>query len=156
GNVDERMPPKTDPLSREQVKVLQAWITQGAKWPDAAVAPAGRREMVVTDDDRRHWSYRPLTMVKLPMVRDADWWRKSVDRFIVAALEARKIRPNTSADRRTLIRRLSFDLLGLPPTPEEVEKFAADTRPTAYAELVERMLASPHYGERWGRHWLDL
>src|SRR5262249_3451639 len=116
----------------------------------------GRREMVVTDEDRRHWSYRPLQVIDPPAVRDAAWCRTPIDRFILAAIETRGIRPNTGADRRTLIRRLYFDLLGLPPAPEEVDAFIADTRATAYKDLVDRLLASPRYGERWGRHWLDV
>jgi mono/diheme cytochrome c family protein len=157
GNAEERMPPKAEPLSREQIKVLRAWIDQGADWPPAGGAPAGgRRGLVVTDEDRRHWSYRPLRVVAPPVPRDALWCRTPVDRFVVAALEARGIRPNAPADRRTLIRRLFFDVLGLPPAPGEVEAFVADDRPAAYEELVERLLASPRYGERWGRHWLDV
>ena len=156
-DVGERMPLKTEPLSREQIKVLRAWIEQGANWPETATTPAaGRREMVVTEEDRRHWSYRPLQRVSPPAIKDAAWCRTPIDRFIVAALEARGIHPNAPADRRSLIRRLYFDLLGLPPAPEEVERFIADARPTAYEELVERLLASPRYGERWGRHWLDV
>jgi hypothetical protein len=156
-DADGRMPPKAGPLGREQIKVLRAWIEQGADWPETAAAPAGgRREMVVTDEDRRHWSYRPLKAVGPPVPEEARWCRTPIDRFIVAALEARGIRPSAPADRRTLIRRLYFDVLGLPPAPEEVEAFVADPRPAAYEELVERLLASPHYGERWGRHWLDV
>lgn len=156
-NADDRMPPKSEPLTREQIKTLRAWIEQGASWPETGPAPAaGRREMVVTDEDRQHWSFRPLQAVSAPAVRDAGWCRTPVDRFIAAALEARGIRHNPPADRRTLIRRFYFDLLGLPPAPDEVDTFVADPRPTAYAELVERLLASPRYGERWGRHWLDV
>jgi hypothetical protein len=153
----ERMPPKSDPLNREQIQILRTWIKQGATWPETAEAPkAGRREMVVTDEDRRHWSYRPLRAVDPPIVKAGTWCRTPVDRFIVAALEARGIHANPPADRRVLIRRLYFDMLGLPPSPEEVDAFVADPRPTAYEDLVERLLASPRYGERWGRHWLDV
>jgi hypothetical protein len=160
-NADERMPPRGTPLSRGQVEILRSWIEQGANWPQSRAGPTrartgGRRALVVTDQDRRHWSYLPLKAVALPAPREAPWCRTPVDRFIVAALEARRIRANAAASRRTLIRRLSFDLLGLPPAPEEVEAFVADPRPTAYEDLVERLLASPHYGERWGRHWLDV
>src|SRR5262249_30740067 len=140
-----------------RIKVLRAWIDQGAHWPPAGTASTtARREMLVTDEDRRHWSYRPLKATALPLPTDARWCRTPVDRFIVAALEARRIRPNAPADRRTLIRRLHFALPGLPPAPAEVEAFVADRRPAAYERLVERLLASPHYGERWGRHWLDV
>jgi hypothetical protein len=157
GDAEERMPPKAEPLGREQIRTLRAWIDQGADWPEsAAAATGGRREMVVTDEDRRHWSYRPLKATCPPVPTEALWCRTPVDRFILAALETRGIHPNAPAERRTLIRRLYFDVLGLPPPPGAVEAFVADPRPTAYEELVERLLASPHYGERWGRHWLDV
>jgi Protein of unknown function (DUF1553)/Protein of unknown function (DUF1549)/Planctomycete cytochrome C len=156
-DADERMPPKSAPLSPGQIKILRAWIDQGADWPETAAAPAGgRRELVVTEEDRRHWSYRPLKTAALPAIHDTGWCRTAVDRFLVAALEARGSHPNPPADRRSLIRRLAFDLLGLPPAPEEVEAFVTDPRPDAYEQLVERLLASPRYGERWGRHWLDV
>jgi hypothetical protein len=116
----------------------------------------GRRNLKVTAEDRQHWSYLPLRMVELPSVNDAAWAQGPIDRFVLQALEAKRLRPNPPADRRTLIRRLSFDLLGLPPTPEEVEAFVADRSPRAIDELIERLLNSPHYGERWGRHWLDV
>jgi mono/diheme cytochrome c family protein len=153
----DRMPPNAEPLSREQISVLRNWIEQGASWPETDAPQAeGQRELVVTAEDRQHWSYRPLQAVEAPAVRDPDWCRTPIDRFILAALEEREIRPNPPADRRTLIRRLAFDLLGLPPAPDEVAAFTADNRPEAYAELVERLLDSRHYGERWGRHWLDV
>lgn len=153
----ERMPPKGEPLSRGQIKTLRAWIDQGASWPEAAeAATAGRVEMVVTEEDRQHWSYRPLAAVEPPAVKDRDWCATTIDHFVLAAMEAKGLRPNKRADRRTLIRRVYFDLIGLPPSPEEVEAFVADKRPTAYAELVDKLLDSSHYGERWGRHWLDL
>jgi hypothetical protein len=157
GNADERMPPGGEPLSREQIQLLRAWIDQGADWLRTEGVPAGgHREMVVTDEDRRHWSYRPLQATRPPAPRQAPWCRTPIDRFILAALESRGIRPNAPANRRTLIRRLYFDVLGLPPSPAEVEAFVADPRPSAYEQLVERLLASPHHGERWGRHWLDV
>ncbi|NBR83893.1 MAG: DUF1549 domain-containing protein [Verrucomicrobia bacterium] len=105
---------------------------------------------------RKHWAFQPLRRIESPAVRDAAWPRNDVDRFILAALEAKGLKPSPEADRRTLIRRATFDLLGLPPTPEEVEAFVADTSPQAWERVVDRLLASPHYGERWGRHWLDL
>src|SRR5262245_10679671 len=120
GNTEERMPPNADPLNREQIKILRTWIEQGANWPETGTTPRdGRREMVVTKEDRRHWSYRPLQAVSPPVVNDSGWCRTPVDRFILAALAARGIRPDAPADRRTLIRRLYFDLVGLPPAPEE-------------------------------------
>ena len=156
-DVEERMPPKSPPLSRDEIKMLRAWIDEGADWPAAAAAVTNaRKEMVVTAEDRQHWSYRPLTHVDPPRVHDSGWCRTPVDRFVLASLEARGIRANAVADRRILIRRVYFDLLGLPPSPEEVNAFAADRAPDAYERLVDRLLASPHYGERWGRHWLDV
>jgi mono/diheme cytochrome c family protein len=156
-DASERMPPKSEPLRPEQIQILRSWIAQGASWPDNAALPtAGRREMVITQEDRRHWSYRPLQAVEPPRLKESAWCRTPIDRFIGAALEARGIRASLPADRRTLIRRLYFDLIGLPPSPQEVEAFVADARPAAYEELVDRLLANPRYGERWGRHWLDV
>ncbi len=105
---------------------------------------------------RKHWAFLPLRAAQLPAVKDAAWARNDVDRFILAALEAKGLRPSPEADRRTLIRRVTVDLIGLPPSPEEVETFVKDTSPQAWERVVDRLLASPHYGERWGRHWLDL
>lgn len=153
----ERMPPKGDPLSREQITTLRAWIDQGLHWPEEVDAkPAGRVEMVVTPEDRQHWSYRPLAVIEPPKVKDAKAGASMIDRFIEAALEAKGLHTGKRADPRTLIRRVFFDLTGLPPSPAEVEAFAADPCGSAYEALVDKLLASPHYGERWGRHWLDL
>lgn len=154
---EERMPPNSDPLNRDEIKILRAWIEQGANFPEAASTPsAERREMVVTEEDRQHWSYRPLRKVDPLKINDADTTGTSIDRFIRAALEAKGIRHNPPADRRTLIRRVYFDMLGLPPSPEDVEAFVADPSPQAYDDLIDRLLSSPHYGERWGRRWLDV
>ena len=105
---------------------------------------------------RQHWAFQPLRPTQLPPVKDATWARDDVDRFILAALEGKGLRPSPEASRQTLIRRVTFDLTGLPPSPEEVESFERDTSPLAWERVVDRLLASPHYGERWGRHWLDL
>jgi hypothetical protein len=153
----ERMPLDLPPLTPGQIATLRAWIERGADWPAAGNSrPATGGEMVVTDEDRRHWSYRPLRGVQLPAIGSARWCQTPIDHFILAALEARGIAPSARADRRTLIRRVYFDVLGLPPMPAEVEAFELDPSPHAYERLVDRLLASPHYGERWGRHWLDL
>ena len=155
-DASERMPLEAEPLPAEQIKLLRAWIEQGAEWPERISGPTSDRgEMVVTDDDRQHWSYRPLRAVAIPEISDP-WCQTPLDRFILTALAAKGIAPNPPASRRTLIRRVYFDLIGLPPSPEEVEAFVADPSPRAYEELVDRLLASRHYGERWGRHWLDL
>jgi hypothetical protein len=103
-----------------------------------------------------HWSFRPVQSADVPAVRDASWPRTPVDRFVLARLEDQHLEPAPEADRRTLVRRIYFDLIGLPPSGEEVEAFASDSAPDAYERLVDRLLASPHYGERWGRHWLDV
>ena len=105
---------------------------------------------------RKHWAFQPLRTTHLPPTQDAAWARNDVDRFILAALEAKGLRPSPAADRPTLIRRVTQDLIGLPPSPEEIESFVNDPSPQAWERVVDRLLTSPHYGERWGRHWLDL
>jgi cytochrome c553 len=145
---DRLMPPKGERLTREQIGVLRAWIDQGADWPGAAEAA----------DPREWWSLRPLSRPPLPELNAADhaWTRNAVDRFILAKLREKGLAPSREADRRTLIRRLYFDLIGLPPTPNEVDTFVKDQSADAYERLVDRLLASPHHGERWARHWLDV
>ncbi|MFN3650165.1 MAG: DUF1549 domain-containing protein [Armatimonadota bacterium] len=136
-----RMPPGS-PLPAAEQEVLRRWIAAGAQWPGS--------------EESSWWSLRPLRRPAMPRVRRAAWVRSPIDAFVLARLEAQGLSPAPTADRRTLIRRLSFDLIGLPPTPEEVEAFVSDRRPDAYDRLVDRLLASPRYGERWARHWLDL
>lgn len=148
---DLRMPPKGDPLSPEQVERLRRWIDQGAPWPDTASR--------VLEDPLAWWSLQPLRRPEVPEPaepQDARALRHPVDAFITARLHGSGLAPAPEADRRTLIRRLSFDLLGLPPTPEEVAAFVGDSHPQAYENLVDRLLASPHFGERWARQWLDV
>src|SRR5262245_10926045 len=155
---DLKMPPKGK-LSEADLTALVAWVRDGAVWPEAvgtAKPAATDRRALVTDEDRAFWAFRPVRDPVPPAVRDESWPASPLDRFILAGLEAAGLRPAPQADRRTLIRRLTFDLTGLPPTPEEVAAFLADDRPDAYARLADRLLASPAYGERWGRHWLDL
>ncbi len=144
-------------LTDAQIRHLAAWIDLGAPYDRPLLDKGGgKKPLVVTDEDRRFWSFRPLARAPLPAVKDAAWCRTPVDRFILAALEARGLAPNSSADKRTLLRRACFDLTGLPPSPEEVRQFLADTGEGAYERLLDRLLASPHYGERWARHWLDV
>jgi mono/diheme cytochrome c family protein len=142
------MPPKGERLPAEQVAVLRAWIDAGAKWPDGADGGA----------EALWWSLRPLVKPRLPTLTaaDAQWARTPVDAFVIGKLRAKGLAPAPEAERRTLVRRLYFDLVGLPPAPEEVEAFVKDDQPDAYEKLVDRLLASPAYGERWGRHWLDV
>jgi hypothetical protein len=141
------MPPKGT-LAPEQIATLRAWVAAGASYPDAPLQP--RRA------GPDWWSLRPIRRPELPAARRPGWARTPVDAFVLARLDTAGLAPAPEADRPTLIRRATFDLTGLPPTPEEVAAFAADARPDAYERLVERLLASPAYGERWGRHWLDV
>jgi mono/diheme cytochrome c family protein len=148
----QKMPPGKTKLTEPQVAIVRAWIQEGAlaDRPDAAAAAP-----VVSSKDREFWAFRPPERPELPRVEGAARVRTPIDAFVLAKLEAKGLTFAPDADRVTLLRRLSFDLLGLPPSPEEVDAFLADARPGAYERLVDRLLASPHYGERWGRHWLD-
>jgi cytochrome c553 len=146
---DKVMPPKGERLSAEQVGLLRAWIDQGASWPDAAAGEAGTAEV--------WWSLRPLTRPAVPGIPNLkSQISNPIDAFVLAKLQAAGLEPSPEADRRTLLRRVTFDLTGLPPAPEEVEAWLSDTSPGAYERLVDRLLASPAYGERWARHWLDV
>jgi hypothetical protein len=148
---DLKMPPEgKTPLTAEEIGHIRAWIAQGAKWPKDAGHLAG------STVQSNHWAFQPVRQLAAPAVANRAWVRNPIDAFVLARLEAEKIVPSPEADRVTHIRRLSLDLLGLPPTPEEVSEFVQDDAPSAYERLVDRLLASPHYGERWGRHWLDL
>jgi hypothetical protein len=149
----DRMPPK-HPLSAADKELLRAWIAGGAAWGSDPIDP-----FRVTTSRRAGadwWALQPVRRPPLPPVRDGGWVRNPIDAFVLQRLEAHGLRPSAAADRRTLIRRLSFDLLGLPPAPAEVEAFVRDERCDAYERLVERYLASPQYGVRWARHWLDV
>jgi len=145
---DDQMPPEGHRLPAAEVATLQRWIASGAPWPSGGTPAAPGKS--------KHWSFQPLATVTIPQVRETGWAATPVDRFILAAQEAQGLHPNPEAPRRTLIRRLYFDLLGLPPPPEEIDAFESDPSPAAYEHLVDRLLADPHYGERWGRHWLDV
>jgi mono/diheme cytochrome c family protein len=147
---DVVMPQKGDRLTAEQIGLLRAWIDQGASWPDAASTPHATRH-------RPHWSLKPVIRPPLPPISNLkSQISNPIDAFILAKLADKNLTQSPPADRRTLIRRLYVDLIGLPPTPEEVEQFVNDRRRDAYDQLVERLLNSPHYGERWARHWLDV
>ncbi len=148
------MPPKSK-LPDAVVADFERWITMGAPDPrDGQAVPV--RAGIDLEAGRRFWSYQPARKKTPPPVARADWPRTDIDRFLLAALEARNLRPVGDADRATLSRRLAFDLVGMPPTPEEIDAFVADPAPDAYERLVDRLLASPRFGERWGRHWLDV
>jgi hypothetical protein len=147
-----KMPAEGPPLSVEQVGKLTAWIEGGATWPKDVVLNSGA-------SNSRHWAYQPIADQPVPPVKNAAWARNGIDRFILARLEKEGIAPSPEADPVTLIRRVSLDLIGLPPTRREVDEFLrgwASKPEIAYEALVDRLLASPHYGERWGRHWLDM
>ncbi len=156
---DLQMPPDGR-LTDAQIADLVRWVEMGAPHPDgdwvgddsARTKPANENSA----DGSDHWAFQPPTRPPLPEVQDASWPRTPVDHFVLAKMEAAGISPAPPADRRTLIRRATFDLIGLPPTPAEVDAFVADDSPQAFAKVVDRLLASPRYGERWGRHWLDV
>jgi hypothetical protein len=152
-----RMPPRSK-LPDSQVTDLTAWVAIGAPWPNSAAVAGGPtgKETFNLKERRKHWAWQPLHAVTPPPVRSVTWTQSPIDAFILAGLEANGSTPAPPAERRSLIRRLTFDLIGLPPTPAQIDAFLADRAPDAYERLVERLLSSPHYGERWGRHWLDL
>jgi hypothetical protein len=146
-----RMPPEDsgDALSAEEVGVLRAWIEQGAKWPDGADG-----DVKLAGQD--HWAYQPPKAHVPPDVRDVNWSRTAVDRFILARLDKEGLKPSAEFDRPRLLRRVALDITGIPPSVEDVDAFVADERPDAYEQAVDRLLASPKYGERWAAMWLDL
>jgi cytochrome c553 len=148
---DRVMPPKGERLSPEKIGILRAWIDQGANWPEGV-------DKAIMADKADHWAYKPLTRPSAPQAADpkwAQWPRNPVDQFVLSKLLEKGLMPSPEADRRTLIRRVTLDLTGLPPSPKEVDDFVADPDPNAYDTLVDRLLASPRYGECWARHWLD-
>lgn len=152
------MPSKADPLPVDAIAKLAAWIDAGAPYDKPLIEKVGakRPRATVSDDDRKFWSFAPLASVAVPAVKNTTWPRTDIDRFILAKLEDKGLAPNSHADRRKLIRRAYLDLLGLPPKPDEVESFVNDPDPKSWEKLIDRLLVSPHYGERWARHWLDL
>ena len=146
-----KMPPKRK-LSPQQIADFEAWIKRGVPDP----RKGGKATRRLPAKHRRHWAFIPPKEHPLPDVKAREWPRTPIDRFILAGLEAKGLAPSPAADKRTLLRRAAFDLIGLPPAPEEADAFLTDDDPKAYERLVERLLDSPHYGERWGRHWLDI
>ena len=143
-----KMPPDGKKLTEAQIADFEAWVKMGAPWPDTAEAKKSARES--------WWSLEPVKAPIVPKVRSVGWVCNPIDAFVISKLEARKISPAAPADKRTLIRRVTYDLTGLPPTSGEVERFIADKAPNAYDKVVDRLLASPRYGERWARHWMDV
>ncbi len=135
--------------------MLAEWIDAGAKTirPEPESLPAGD---IVTEEDRQHWSFQPIDAPSIPVVKHPELVRSPIDAFLLAKLEEKGLSFSPEADRETLIRRVTFDLTGLPPTTEAIDKFVADPSPEAWSSLVDDLLNSPAYGERWGRHWLDV
>jgi hypothetical protein len=150
-----KMPPKGK-LVEAEVAVLVDWVRRGAPDPRTGPAPAREVRTIDVEAGRSHWAFGPLAAPPVPMVTRGDWARNPIDRFIQAAQEAKGLTPGAPAERRVLVRRLYFDITGLPPTPAELDAALADPTPDAYERLVDRLLASPRFGERWSRHWLDL
>lgn len=152
---DLQMPPKGEKLSDREIADLTEWVRRGAPDP-RGLASKGSAPSKYGGVGRQHWSFLPLTKPAVPTVKTPEWSKTPVDNFILAKLEDAGLEPNAAADRRTLIRRVTFDLTGLPPTEAETSAFVADQSPDAYAKVVDRLLASPQYGEKWGRYWLDV
>jgi len=142
---DTIMPPKGERLSAGEVAMISDWIDKGALWPDDGSAARGAE----------HWAFRKPAVQPAPSVGNASWVRTPIDAFILARIEQEGLAPSPEAGRSVLLRRLSLDLIGLPPSSAEVEAFLGDESPEAYESVVDRLLSSPHYGEQWGRHWLD-
>ena len=146
---DEQMPPEGERLSPAQIATLKQWIDEGANWPNGV-------DLAKLEDRRDHWSFKPIQNPQPPSVNDQTWPRSDLDRFILHGLEQAHLRPALEATRVAWLRRVSFDLIGLPPTSEQVDNFLNDHRPDAYEQVVDDLLRSPRYGERWAQHWLDV
>lgn len=151
------MPPKGK-LPSNDIQTLERWVKIGAPWPEEAAPTADVARPVFNLQQRKkdHWVWQPIRSPAIPHVAQRDWPRNDVDHLILARLEAAVVQPAAQADKTALVRRLYFDLIGLPPTPEQAAKYLDDKSPQATERLVDELLASPHFGERWGRHWLDL
>ncbi|MBK5294600.1 MAG: PSD1 domain-containing protein [Acidobacteriia bacterium] len=150
-----KMPP-AGKLPESDISVLREWVERGAPWPDSSSAVAPGTAMGNVKASAGHWAFQPLRKEAPPRVAHESWVRSPIDRFILSKQEARQLRPAGAADRLTLLRRAAFDLTGLPPTSEDIRMFMRDLSPEAFASAVDRFLASPRYGEKWGRHWLDV
>jgi hypothetical protein len=151
---DLAMPWNGDPLATDEIRDLEEWVRQGAYWPTER--STDRQDSGAPREPSSFWSFQPLRAPDRPVVQEKSWPRTDLDYFVLAQLEEVGLEPSSPADRHTLLRRLSLDLIGLPPTVEEIDGFIGDTSAAPHERLVERLLASPHYGERWARHWLDV
>ncbi|MEP6755398.1 MAG: PSD1 and planctomycete cytochrome C domain-containing protein [Chthonomonadales bacterium] len=153
-----KMPP-SGKLPQSEIDTLTAWVNSGAAWPEKTVlAPSATKTMSppVNAETMKFWSFQPVRKIAVPSVKNTAWVSNPIDRFILSKLESNGLQPAPAAGKAALLRRLTYDLIGLPPTPDQVKAFVADTSPNAYEKVVDRLLASPQYGEKWGRHWLDL
>ena len=154
-DADLRMPRNADKLSDREIDGFIEWIRAGAEWAEAE-APIALPRRAITEEERGFWSFRPLSKPEVPTPDTEGWAKTAVDRFVLAMLARQGLMPVAAADKRQLVRRATYDLIGLPPTPEEIDDFLEDDAPDSFERVVDRLLASDHYGERWGRHWLDV
>jgi cytochrome c553 len=152
---DLEMPPKVEKLADADIAVLEQWVKMGAPDPREATPEQVTKLTGLNDAAKAHWAYQPVKPQQVPAASDAAWVKSPVDAFILRKLDDNGLKPSSSASKETLIRRATYDLIGLPPSPEEVKAFVEDQSPNAFEKVVDRLLASPHYGERWGRFWLD-
>ncbi|MCC6155240.1 MAG: DUF1549 domain-containing protein, partial [Candidatus Hydrogenedentes bacterium] len=150
-----KMPP-SGKLPDDAIEALRVWVGMGAPWPAGSAPDIPIMDQRIAHARKQHWAFQPIAMPNVPPASDAGWAENPIDAFVLAQLDAKGIKPSPSADKFTLIRRLTFDLTGLPPTQEEITAFEQDNSPEAYEKVVDRLLASPRYGERWGRYWLDV
>ncbi|MCA9032072.1 MAG: DUF1549 domain-containing protein, partial [Planctomycetaceae bacterium] len=150
-----QMPP-AGKLSGKQIAVFRRWVEMGAPWPHEEGEAAVAHEGINLKERAAHWSFQPLLRTEVPSVTQPEWCRTPVDQFLRHRLELAGLTPNGSTDKQTWVRRVYFDVLGLPPTPEQIQSFLDDDLPGAEERLIDELLANPHFGERWGRHWLDL
>jgi hypothetical protein len=155
GNDDMAMPPKAK-MPDAEIEVLVTWVKMGAPDPRNETAPVAAGRKIDIAAERRHWAYQPIGDPQPPAVRQAAWPANDIDRFVLAQMESKGLRPAGDADPAALVRRLYFDLAGVPPTPQQIDEYLNDAAPDRYEKLVDRLLASPQFGERWGRHWLDV
>ncbi|MEZ5364606.1 MAG: DUF1549 domain-containing protein [Bryobacterales bacterium] len=151
-----KMPPMGK-LSDDEIAVLKQWVDSGAHWPGAEkVAVVEKPKAGFTEEQKNWWSFQPVADPAPPAVKDEKWARSPIDRFLLAKLEEKSLTPEAPADKATLLRRATYDLIGMPPSQAEIEAFLADDSPNAFEKVVDRLLASPRYGERWGRQWLNV
>ena len=154
---DEVQMPPRGKLNAEQIEILTRWVEMRTPGPIQKTSQNPENQAAqITAEDRAFWSFKQVIEPPLPSVQNNAWVQTPVDQFVLAKLESQEIKPVSASNKRTLLRRAHFDLTGLPPTPEELDAFVADTSPNAFAKVVDRLLESPHYGERWAHHWLDV